>query len=160
MEKQIGEGRALVFASTFDNIANDFPVNAAFVPFVDQTAHYLGRLDNRSAHLTVGSYLELRTGRESGAAAEVRSPAGERVLSLAEATKAQNIRLDQEGFYDVRRPSGNHELVAVNADRHESDFDVIPPETITLWQNTGQATRAAGRGASEEPKPLDFWWYV
>ncbi|MBI2680335.1 MAG: BatA domain-containing protein [Candidatus Solibacter usitatus] len=160
LEKQVGEGRVLVFASTFDNIANDFPVHASFVPFVDQTAHYMGRLDSRSISFTVGSFLELRSGSQQGAAAEVLDPGGARVLSLTEATKAQNIRLDREGFYDVRRPSGNHELVAVNADRHESDFEVIPRETLALWENTGQGTRAAGGAGTDEAKPVDFWWYV
>jgi hypothetical protein len=160
LEKQVGEGRVLVFASTFDNIANDFPVHATFVPFVVQSALYLGRLDGRAANLTVGSYLELRTGREAGAAAEVLDPSGARVLTLAEATRAQNIRLAREGFYEVRRPNGNHELVAVNADRHESDFEVIPQETVRLWENTGQVAQAAGRAGAEEPKPVDLWWYV
>jgi hypothetical protein len=35
-----------VFASTFDNIDNDFPLHASFVPFVEQTARYLGRMDS------------------------------------------------------------------------------------------------------------------
>ncbi len=29
LEKQLGEGRVLVFASTFDNISNDFPLHAS-----------------------------------------------------------------------------------------------------------------------------------
>jgi hypothetical protein len=49
----------------------------------------------------------------------------------------------------------------VNPDRRESDFDVIPPETLALWQNTGQASRAQqARGTEQERKPLGFWWYV
>ena len=51
---------------------------------------------------------------------DVLDPKGERVLSLDEATKAQNIQFTQAGFYDIRRPNGRNELVAVNADRHES----------------------------------------
>ena len=51
----------------------------------------------------------------------------------------------------MRRPNGHHELVAVNADRRESDFDVIPPETLALWQNTGQGVgRASARPPSAE----------
>ncbi len=48
-------------------------------------------------------------------------PKGDRVLSICEeATKAQNIQFTQSGFYDIRRPNGRNELVAVNADRRES----------------------------------------
>jgi hypothetical protein len=36
-----------VFASTFDNIGNDFPLHSSFLPFVEQTARYLGRQHDR-----------------------------------------------------------------------------------------------------------------
>ena len=40
-ERTMGEGRILFFSSSFDNIANDFPLNPSFVPFIEQTALYL-----------------------------------------------------------------------------------------------------------------------
>ena len=76
LDKQFGEGRVLVFASTFDNISNDFPLHASFVPFIEQTAQYLGRVDNRQANFMVGSYLELRNAKEQGASIEVLDPEG------------------------------------------------------------------------------------
>lgn len=160
MEKQLGEGRVLVFASTFDNISNDFPLHAAFVPFIEQTAQYLGRLEDRQANFLVGSWLELRSVREPGASIEVLDPRGSRALSLEDSTRAQNMQLTAAGYYDVRRPSGRHELVAVNVDRHESDLEMVPAETLALWQNTSQASRAASGAADSERKPLQLWWYV
>ena len=162
LEQQTGDGRVLVFASTLDNISNDFPLHSGFVPFVDATAHYLARLDDPHANFTVGAFLDLRSGREpSGAAIEVFDPNGARALTLAEATQTRNIQLSQQGFYEVRRPNRHNELIAVNPDRHESDFTVIPQETLTLWQNTGQGShpQEAGPGESEQ-KPVDYWWYV
>ena len=162
LEQQIGEGRVLVFASTLDNLSNDFPLHAGFVPFIDETAHYLARLDDRPANFTAGAYLELRTGREpSGAAIEVFDPRGARAMTLAEAAQARNIQLTQQGFYEIRRPNRHNELVAVNPDRRESDFTVIPRETLALWQNTGQGSHAQSAGVGEpERRPLDFWWYA
>jgi hypothetical protein len=161
MDQQVGEGHVLVFASTFDNVANDFPVHASFVPFVEQTARYLGRLDNGPSSVQVGSFEELRDNKEKGAAVDVVDPKGDRVLSLAEATKAQNVQFTQAGFYDIRRPNGHNELVAVNADRRESDLTPAPPETLTLWQNTANGTsEAGGTVANEQQKPLSLWWYV
>jgi len=162
LESQVGEGRVLVLASTLDNVSNDFPLQAGFVPFIDEAAHYLAKLDEGGADYAVGSHLELHTAREPGAAIEVFDPTGARALSLTEATRAQNIRLDEAGFYEVRRPNGRNELVAVNADRRESDFELISRETLTLWQNTGQGSRTAAVAAGNEAerKPLDFWWYV
>jgi hypothetical protein len=150
----------LVFASTFDNIANDFPLHTAFVPFIDQTAQYLGRVDDRPSNFNVGSYFELRGTRDQGKTVEVLDPRGERALSLDEATRAQNIQLSSAGFYDVRWPTGRHELIAVNADRQESDFDLVPAETLALWHNTAQASNATEGAQPSERKPFDFWWYV
>ena len=44
LDKQVGEGHVLLFASGFDNVTNDMPLHPAFVPFVEQTARYLSGL--------------------------------------------------------------------------------------------------------------------
>jgi len=127
---------------------------------VEHTANYLARQEEGPANYTVGSYLDLRQAREKGAAVEVLDPKGGRALTLEEATRAQNMPLSISGFYDVKRFNGRHELVAVNPDRHESDLDTIPAETLALWQNTAQGQRdAASGGEVAEPKPVEFWWY-
>jgi hypothetical protein len=65
------------------------------------------------------------------------------------------------GFYDIRRPSGRNELVAVNSDRHESDLTPVPQETLSLWQNTANGTSGDSGGTSQsEQKPFSLWWYV
>lgn len=160
LEKQIGEGRVLVFASTFDNVANDFPIHASWVPFIAETTRYLGRLDEARSSSVVGAFLELRSTAERGAAVEVLDPAGKRALSLEEAAKRQSIALSAEGYWDIRRPSGRHDLVAVNADRRESDLDVLSSETLTLWQNTGQGTVEQTAGTEAEKRRNPFWWYL
>jgi hypothetical protein len=109
----------------------------------------------------VGAFGELRDSKEVGAAVDVVDPKGDRVLSLSEATKAQNIQYEQAGFYDIRRPNGRNELVAVNADRRESDLTPASPDTLTLWQNTASGTASAsGATTAAEQKPLSVWWYV
>ena len=149
LDQQVGDGHILVFASTFDNVANDFPKSSSFVPFIEQTARYLGRLDQGPPSVQVGSFEELRDSKEKGAAVDVLDPKGDRVLSLEEATKAQNIQFTQAGFYDIRRPNGRNELVAVNADRRESDLTPAAPETLTLWQNTASGSAGDGRAGAK-----------
>ncbi len=160
MDEQLGEGHIVVFASNLDNLANDFPKHTSFVPFIDRTARYLGRLDDAPPSVPVGSFAELRDSKEKGAAVDVLDPKGERALSLQEATRAQNIQFTQAGFYDIRRPNGRNELVAVNTDRHESDLTPVPPDTLSLWQNTAQGTAGTSEGGTAERKPLSLWWYV
>jgi len=160
LDEPIGEGHVLVFASTFDNIDNDFPRSGTFVPFIEQTARYLGRLDSGPSSVAVGAFEELRNSKEKGAAVDVVDPKGERALNLEEATKAQNIQFTIAGFYDIRRPNGRNELVAVNSDRHESDLTPVNEQDLILWQNTAQGAAAGGETASAEQKPLSLWWYV
>jgi hypothetical protein len=160
VDQSVGAGHIVIFASTFDNLDNDFPVHASFVPFIGQTAGYLARLDAGPPSVSVGTFEELRDSKEKGAAVDVVDPKGERVLSLDEATKAQNIQFNQAGFYDIRRPNGRNELVAVNTDRQESDLATVPPETLTLWQNTASGAPSTGEAGKSERKPLSLWWYV
>jgi hypothetical protein len=160
LDQQMGEGHVVVFASTFDNIDNDFPLHSSFVAFVDQTARYLARMDSGPPSVAVDSFAELRDSKEKGAAVDVLDPKGERALSLDEATKAQNIQFTLAGFYDIRRPNGRNELVAVNADRRESDLTPATPDTLSLWQNTANGTAEAEATATGDQKPLSLWWYV
>jgi hypothetical protein len=161
IEQAVGEGRVMVFTSPLDNVGNDFPVSTAFVPFVEQTAHYLGGLDSGTQNFNAGAYVDLRTAKEKGAPVEVIGPDGKRALSLSESAKAQTFQLASEGFYEIRHANGRHELAAVNPDRRESDFALVPADVLKLWENTGQTTLSSGTGSQEPTKSKnDLWWYV
>lgn len=99
--------------------------------------------------------------RDDGVGFEVLDPRGQRTLTLAEAAKVNSLQLSEAGFYQVHRASGQREMVAVNADRNESDLDIITGESLALWENTGRPAGTAGAagGASEE-KRWDLWWFV
>ncbi len=162
LEKQVGEGRVLVFASTFDNISNDFPLHASFVPFVEETARYLGGQQDRSTSVAVDSYVELRSARDQGASVEVIDPDGKHPLSLKEATTVPSIQLTREGFYEIHRTNGRQEMVAVHADRLESDLTPVPQETLDLWHNTGRSveTTTNADGSESQARPWSLWRYV
>ena len=164
LERAIGEGKVLAFTSTFDNVLNDLPIHASWVPFVEQSALYLGGGGaEQPVNLPVDSYVELRAGDGKGAAAEVLGPDGKRMLSLEEAVKARNVALDREGFFEIKTAGGRRSLVAVHADRRESDLAPIPAETLDLWKGTGAtdstpgaAVRRCGRGR----EPWGLWPYI
>jgi hypothetical protein len=154
LERKVGEGKVLAFTSTFDNIQNDLPVRNAWVPFVQKSVAYLGGSGSgeQPANLSVGEYVELRTGNEKGSQAEVQDPDGQRVLSLEEAAQARNFELTREGFYEVRTAGGKRSLVAAHANRKESDLAVIPQETLDLWKGSGSSgpVNASGQGTGGE----------
>jgi hypothetical protein len=161
LEQSVGEGRVLIFASALDNVGNDFPGSNSYVAFIEQTADYLGGLETGSSNFTAGAYVDLRTAKEKGAPVEVLGPDGKRALSLSESTRAQTFQLAGEGYYEIRRANGKHELDAVNPDRRESDFSLVPPDVLKLWENTGQTTLSSGSGSPEPTKiKNDLWWYV
>ena len=168
LERSIGEGKVLVFASTFDNVSNDLPIHAAWVPFIGQAALYLGGGGaEQPVNLPVDSYVELRNAgaTNAGAAAEVLDPEGKRVLSLDEAVKARNFAMDREGFFEIKTASGRRSLVAAHADRRESDLTPMPQETLDLWKGTGSTDApaqagGAAAGASGTDKPWALWPYI
>ena len=152
LESQIGGGKVLIFTSPVDDSVNDFPKHASFVPFVQQSAAYLGGGGaEQPVNQLVDSYVELRTGEGKNAPAEVLDEGGKRVLSLQEATTAANYALSSEGFYEVKTASGRRTLQAVHADRRESDLTIIPKETQDLWKGTGAGGGGNGPGGAASP---------
>jgi hypothetical protein len=121
-------------------------------------ARYLGGQQDQSTNVAVDSYIELRSAKDhGGAAVDIIDPDGKHPLSLKEATTSPTFQVSREGFYEIHRTNGRQEMVAVHADRRESDLTAIPQETLDLWRNTGQATESAaaaeGITAANERKP-------
>ncbi|HTY50327.1 MAG TPA: BatA domain-containing protein [Steroidobacteraceae bacterium] len=159
MEKRLGAGRVLLFASGFDNLTNDLPLHPVFVAFADRLLRHLAGRPERAAARTVGDYVELRAAGERGSV-DVREPDGNRPLSLDQAGKLSSWQLQRAGFYDLQYADGRRDVVAANLPRLESDLRPAPPETLALWQaqaRSGAAAAAAGTG-SEQPRSL--WWYA
>jgi hypothetical protein len=160
VEERMGEGRTLTFTSTIDNSANDFPLHASFLPFVVQTARYLSGKEEGSSSIVAGTSVPLRQTSNGGTAADVIGPDGKHELSLAESAKAFTFDLSREGFYEIQRSGSQRQLMAVHADRRESDLRKVPNDTLELWRNTGSATVEAKAGApSTETRPFSLWRY-
>jgi len=163
LEKKIGEGNVLLFTSGLDNLTNDFPLHPIFVPFVEQTALYLSGTERRSGSRLVDSFLELRSSKEQAVSVEVIDPEGHRPLSLKEASSAQTFQLTRAGFYELKLANGRHDVIGVNADRRESNLDVIPDDTLSLWRGNsgaGSAQAAAAGQEQEQTRPYSLWWYI
>jgi hypothetical protein len=161
VEESLGEGRVLTFASSLDNLANDFPLHTSFVPFVAQTGRYLAGHQESSASVVAGVPFELRRGKEQGSSADVVDPDGRHLLSLREASTAAAFEPSREGFYEVHRANGRRVLLAVHADRRESDLAPIAPESLSLWRNMGDASaRSATAVAGQQTRPWSLWRYA
>jgi aerotolerance regulator-like protein/VWA domain-containing protein len=163
IEKRIGEGRVVLLTSGLDNLTNDFPLHPAFVPFVEQTARYLGGSERQGGARLVDAYLELRNARELAQGVEVTDPEGKRPLTLGEAASAQSFQLTEAGYYQLRLANGRQNEVGVNPDPKESNLDVIPDDVLALWKgNDGSPSQEASAPGAAPPRktPQTLWWYL
>ncbi len=164
LEKRIGEGRVVLLTSGLDNLTNDFPLNPAFVPFIEQTARYLGGSERQGGARPVDAYLELRNAKERAQGVEVTDPEGKRPLTLGEAASAQSFQLTEAGYYRLRLADGRQDEVGVNPDPKESNLDVISDDVLALWQGKGgqssQEAAPAPGPATPHRTPQTVWWYV
>jgi hypothetical protein len=160
-EERLGEGRVLIFASMLDNSTNDFPLHSSFLPFVVQSGHYLEGAEEKHSSVVAGSPVVLRHTSGEATAADVIGPDGKHELSLQEMTKALNYQMDENGFYEVQSADGRRSLLAVHADRRESDLTTIPPETLVLWRNTGNVAAAEETSSlQKQTVPWSLWRYI
>jgi hypothetical protein len=168
LEKPVGEGRVVLFASGFDNLTSDLPLHPVFVAFSERVSRYLSGADTRTGPHLVDEAIGLRSGREQAVGVEVIDPTGARALSLQESVAAQSYELSRAGFYEVRLASGRRDLVAVNVDRRESDLAPLDNEVLALWRGNSSSSQApasqsavtAMKPAAAVEAPRSLWWYA
>jgi hypothetical protein len=166
MDKQIGEGHALLLTSGLENLTNDLPLHPVFVAFVDHAARYLSGSERLSGSRLVDSFAQLRAAAEPVGVVgnvEVIDPDGRRPLSLTEARTAQSIRLRRAGYYQIRFANGQDAVIGVNPDRRESDLQSIPDDVLALWSGSsgnGATQTAASAPVEENFRRASLWWWV
>jgi len=162
IEQRFGEGRLLLVLGGLENRWNDFPVHPVFVSFIIETARYLlGASDISRLHIAGDTLSLAQVGSVSG---QVVDPDGLRVLSLADTTREQQIKLNKPGFYTVYTTEGEVGI-AVNIDVLESDLQTISQEALDRWQDAaaGQGPAAAAAGGlalEQQPVPVELWHWL
>ena len=156
IERRLGKGRLLVLTAGLDNRWNDLPIRPVFVGFIIEAARYLSGVDRVTKSFTAGDTLTLSL--VEGASGQVLDPEGNAVLSLAGTTRAQQIKLNKPGYYEVYTPQEDY-IVAVNTDPRESDLNTIATVTLERWvRATGGQAPTDGRVTSDfDPEPLELW---
>jgi hypothetical protein len=155
-ERQLGEGRVLLVSGDLENRWNDLPARPVFVSFVIEAARYLSGSEQVIRSFAAGSTLPLSL--VGGTSGQVVDPQGNTVLSLADTTRAQQIQLDQTGFYEVYTSQGSH-TVAVNVDARESKLAAMPSETLQRWvaAMSGPEDAAAAASFEQQAEPVELW---
>ena len=148
LERSVGAGRVLVYASSLGRDWNDLPLQPVFVPLVAGIADHLLGGAGFSSEAALGSTLAVRAmGMQGG---QIFDPSGGRALGLG---GTDDVLLDQTGFYEIAG-GGRTELVAVNFDSRESDLTAADSATVERWQGLGQQVTGAAVAGSVAPEPV------
>ena len=121
-----------------------------------EAASYLAGGDRTSRSYSAGATLPLSLA--GGVSGQVIDPDGKTVLSLADTTRAQQIRLNKPGFYEVYTPQGDY-VVAVNTDPRESDLAPIDSSVLDRWVAAIAGTSGSGNNVPRfaQADPLELW---
>jgi len=169
IERRVGSGRVLLWASSFDIDWNDLVLRPVFLPFVHQMARHLAAYREPEPWLTVGEVLDPSRIVSSRQPAEIRtvvSPSGQRIALDPEGGDV--VPLEEQGFYELRgqSPSGGPAAtVAANVDLSESDLTAMDPKELAVAVGGGAASAAAGGGTPEmtdatREATQRIWWYL
>jgi hypothetical protein len=172
VEKAIGRGRVVMFASTLDLSWNDLALKPVFLPFVHQLGRHLSGFREQPAYLTVGEVLdidaaEIAAGATSSASRSesgrtVLTPSGQRrdlSVKSASPTSAPGATADksvgasaaleliEQGFYEVRgsgRDPGPVIVAAANVNISESNLEAMDPKELVAGVTGNGAPGSAG----------------
>ena len=169
LEKRVGSGRVLVWASSLDMDWNDLAVKPVFLPFLHQMAKHLAAYREPEPWLTVGEVLD--PARVVGAQhpEDIRTvvfPGGNRIALDPEGGDV--VALEEQGFYELRGQAQSGPpaaTVAANVDLAESDLTSIDPKEMVAAVTGGSASGTSGNGTVEmtdatREATQRLWWYL
>jgi hypothetical protein len=169
VERRVGAGRVLLWASSFDQSWTDLPIRSVFLPFVHRAATHLVAYVPAQPWSTVGQILDTsRAGAHKGQSVPtlVLTPSGTRLPVSGDGTEV--IELAEQGFYELRGDSnaaGDMAVVASNVDPAEADLAAMDPQDIVAAstgesQSDGGQTAAAPQTPETRERNQRLWWYL
>ena len=168
VERRVGAGRVLLWASSLDLAWSDFPLKPVYLPFVHQALRHLAAYAEPAPWLTVGQVLDASAGATPAqlASTVVLTPSGRRLGMDEEG--AEVLELTEQGFYELRSRTGDtvSAVVASNVDTGESDLTPIDPKEIVAatTPSPGETRQAGAAGQALTPEAQErtqrLWWYL
>ncbi len=146
VERRVGRGRVVVFASTADDEWNDMPAWPAYLTLMQEILLQVARSSGASRNLVVGEPLVRSVPPELfGRPVRLVRPGGQRPLTLQPIPSEGRVvvtydETDRAGLYELvfEGQGAGHDFVAVN----------VPPRESDVRRITGQELRKAFPGFS------------
>jgi hypothetical protein len=171
LERRVGNGRVLLWASALDTSWSDLPIKPVFLPFIHQAMEHLAAYSEPQPWMTVGQVLSAsQTASQKAASLQraVLTPSGKRQPLEDEGSDA--VELTEQGFYELRSAGNGAEtdvaVVASNVDPAEADLTPMDAkELVTAALGAPEAAQGGpGAGVAMTPQAQEknqkLWWYL
>jgi len=83
------------------------------------------------------------------------------ILSLADTTREQQVKLDKPGIYEVYTAHGE-QLIAANIDPRESDLEPVSQQMLDQWQDATRRDEdvVSNRASMTDSRQLELWPWI
>jgi len=162
VERQVGEGKVILFASTMDLEWNNLALQGMYLPFVHETLRHLVEPETSRRAYTIGETISLEPLADEARELDVTYPDGE---SREVTVGSDVLEADQPGFIEVQSADSTR-FFAVNLSPEESNLlatsvgtvndMIINPETSPVQSREVRTAQMA----AELEQPQRVWWWI
>lgn len=160
VERDYGQGKVMLFASTLDLEWNNLALQGLYLPFVHETLRHLVQTDVRQRAYQVGDTIDLDP-NNSADSISASDPSGDAVSLVDGSILTANM----PGFINATL-DGNQTRYAVNFLAEESNFARVAPATLydaVINPDTSPIQSREVQTAQmieELERPQRMWWYI
>lgn len=168
VEKAVGKGKIIVFASSLDPVWTDFPLRSAYVPFWSRVAHYAANWQNTPAALKINHVLPVEAyGSSDSRSWNIIDPEGRRVRGLTR-DDPDSVQLKLPGYYEIRH-NKKSDWVAVNTTPEESSlakvsledfYALFVPLSSRVEESALEGTPPKKSSPIEKDRQQSLWWLL
>lgn len=165
VERKVGNGRTLMFASSLDMEWNNLPLQNMYLPFLHEMLKHLAHSEEKKPSYLIGEKLNLTDILDANS--QLLDPNGNAV-SLQEGDT--QLTLSIPGVYTRIKTTEQGEkqqfYYAVNTPLEESDFKTVSPadildEVLNPETKPTQSAEVRTQLMKEElEKPQRLWWWI
>lgn len=162
LERHVGRGNVLLFASSLDTEWNNLPLQGLYLPFIHESIRYLAQATTKERAYRIGSLIDLSDLSREGASVQVTGPSGE---TIALNQSGNSVTPRQIGFLTVDGGEGP-QYYAVNANPEESNLVKMAPSALadSISNPETQPVQSeqvrTAQLVAELEGPQRVWWWV
>jgi hypothetical protein len=162
LERAVGQGRVLMFASSLDTEWNNLPLQGLYLPFAHESLRYLAQATEKERAYRIGDVIDLASAAAEDATLTVTDATGA-VTQLVPGSRT--LTPATNGFLSID-DGANVQFYAVNPDPEESSLERIAPST--LQDNVTNAETEPVQSeqvrtaqlVAEIEGPQRVWWWL